>query len=155
MEVFRITKKKYKNDLSGKGAELFGGRWNPMGTPALYTSENRALCALEILVYTPKEILPPNYIIQTIHIPEEFEKDIVTLAIRDLPLNWDTLQYEQLTESLGLKSFKDENKIGLRVPSVIIKQENNIVLNPLHQLYKKIKVIEEIEFFIDKRLLRK
>ena len=154
MEVFRITKAKYKNDLSGKGAELFGGRWNHVGTPALYTSENRALCALEILAHTPKEFLPPKYIIQSILIPKSLEKELVSFAIENMPNKWDVIQHFELTEELGEESFR-KNALGLIVPSVIIKLEKNIILNPLHPKYDQVKVINETDFFIDERLLKK
>jgi RES domain-containing protein len=154
MEVFRITKAKYKNDLSGKGAELFGGRWNHVGTPALYTSENRALCALEILAHTPKEFLPPKYIIQSILIPKSLEKELVSFAIENMPNNWDVIQHFELTEEFGEESFR-KNALGLIVPSVIIKLEKNIILNPLHPKYDQVKVVNETDFFIDERLLKK
>lgn len=76
MKVYRITKRKYQNDITGKGAELFGRRWNPIGTPALYTSESRALCVLELLVRTPKKLTPPTYIIQSIEIPKKLLKEL-------------------------------------------------------------------------------
>ncbi|MEM1319584.1 MAG: RES family NAD+ phosphorylase [Bacteroidota bacterium] len=154
MEVFRITKEKYKADLSGKGAELFGGRWNPVGCPALYTSESRALCALEILVHTSKDFLPPKYIIQTIHIPRKLEKEIAHIASKNLPANWDLIQHDESTEELGLRYFKEKNKLGIKVPSVIIQQESNIILNPLHPLYHKVKIIGTTGFHIDRRLIK-
>ena len=154
MEVFRITKTKYKNDLSGKGAELFGGRWNEVGTPALYTSENRALCALEILVHTPKDFLPPKYIIQSILIPKPLEKELVNFTSENLPDNWNSIQHLEVTVDLGEENFK-KNVLGLLVPSVIIKSEKNIVLNPLHRKYDQIRVVDEIDFVIDERLLKK
>ena len=154
MIIFRITKRKYKNDLSGKGAEFFGGRWNPVGIPALYTSENRALCALEILAHTPREYLPPKYIIQSILIPKPLVKDLASLNIKNLPKNWDSIQHFKDTEELGEEYF-NKNCLGLIVPSVIIKQEKNIVLNPLHTEYDEIKIVDEIDFYINERLFKK
>ncbi len=155
MKVFRITKDKYKDDLSGKGAELFGGRWNPIGYPALYTSENRALCALEILAHTPKDFLPPKYIIQSILIPKMLEKEIVDIKLKNLPPEWNLIQPDESTENFGLRYFNEKNKLGIKVPSVIIQQESNIILNPLHKLYSNIKTIDMIDFHIDERLLKK
>jgi Uncharacterized conserved protein len=154
MQVYRITKQKYAKNISGKGAELFGGRWNPIGIPALYTSENRALCALELLVHTPKDILPPKYVLLTINIPKELEKEIETLQLIDLDKSWDSLQPEIWTEEIGRKYFQELNKIGIRVPSTIIKDENNIILNPLHPKYNKVEVVEKSDFNLDIRLLK-
>ncbi len=153
MEVFRISKAKYRKDLSGKGAELFGGRWNPIGIPALYTSENRALCALEILAHTPKDFLPPKYIIQAIQIPKNLTHSIIELSNDKLPKNWDSIQNVRETEEIGKNYFKN-NYLAIIVPSVIIKQEKNIVLNPLHPKYKEIKITEESNFIIDDRLIK-
>ena len=153
MQVFRITKTKYQNDLSGKGAELFGGRWNPIGTPALYTSAYRSLCILELLVHTPKEIIPPNYIIQTIEIPKKLEREIVEFDNATLAKNWDALQHEQWTEQLGRQQF-EAGKLGIKVPSAIIEFEYNIVLNPNHSTFKKIKLVDKIDFKLDMRLFK-
>jgi len=152
MKVYRITKEKYASDLSGKGAELFGGRWNPIGIPALYTSENRALSILELLVHTPKEIVPPKYIILTLEIPTKLESKII--KIDELQDNWDSLQTNDWTQELGLRYFTDRDAIGIKVPSAIIKLENNIVLNPRHKSYHKIKIVDSSEFVFDERLLK-
>lgn len=152
MKVYRITKEKYAKDISGKGAELFGGRWNPIGIPALYTSENRALSILELLVHTPKEIVPPKYIILTLEIPNKLEDGII--KITELKDNWNTLQTNDWTQELGLKYFRTHNVVGIKVPSAIIEMENNIVLNPMHKSYHKIKIIDSSEFIFDERLLK-
>ncbi|MFT5265702.1 MAG: RES domain-containing protein [Polaribacter sp.] len=154
MKVFRITKEKYKGDLSGKGAELFGGRWNPVGTPALYTSENRALCTLELLVHTTNNVLPSTYLIQSIEIPKKLEKEIKLLSASDLSPNWNTLEHEVWTEELGYKYLHEEKKLGIQIPSAIIPQENNFVLNPNHESYEDIKIVQISELHIDKRLLK-
>jgi len=153
MIVYRITKDKYAADFSGKGAELFGGRWNKVGTPALYTSENRALCALELLVHIKKELLPTSYVILAITIPRKLEKEIVKINERELEKGWDNLQVENFTQELGEKYFTKKNKLGILIPSVIIQSEYNIVLNSNHKNYKSIKVKEKIKFILDKRLL--
>ena len=61
MIVFRLSKNIYANDLTGKGAEIYGGRWNSVGTPMIYTAESRALCAVEIAVNTPLSNIPTDY----------------------------------------------------------------------------------------------
>ncbi len=154
MQVYRITKQKYAKDISGRGAELYGGRWNPIGIPALYTSENRALCALELLVHTPKEMLPPSYSILSLDIPKSLVNQIITLHVNKLGKGWDSLQPENWSMEIGKKYFQDLNAFGIRVPSTIIKEENNIILNPLHEKFQDIKIISISEFKIDQRLLK-
>ena len=80
MIVYRLTKAKYSHDRSGKGAEKTGGRWNSKGIPVVYTSESRALCTSEIAVHTPLGILPHDYMLITIEIPDY-----------DLPSSFNTL----------------------------------------------------------------
>ena len=152
MKVYRITKKKYSSDISGKGAELFGGRWNPIGTPALYTSESRALCVLELLVHTPKEILPPNHMLLTIEIPVDLEEKVLTVT--ELKEDWDSLQTNELTQKTGLKYFEEHGVLGIIIPSAIINMEKNIVLNPSHEDYKNVKLINKSEFKFDERLFK-
>ena len=152
MNVFRITKKKYSADISGKGAELWGGRWNPIGTPALYTSQNRALAVLELLAHTPKEIVPPNQIILSMEIPRKLETKILT--VDNLDDDWDSLKTNDWTQNEGLRYFKDLNALGIIVPSALIKLENNLVLNPLHKDFNQIEIIEQFEFEFDERLFR-
>ncbi len=154
MVLYRITKKKYKNDLSGKGAELFGGRWNKKGTPALYTSQNRSLCVLELLVHAPKFLVPKNQIILSIHIPKKLEKELVKVSKRELGTEWNKIQNEEWTEDIGYKYFYKKQKLGIIVPSVIIPQEYNVVLNPSHKNYKLIKVKRGLDFNLDERLFK-
>ena len=71
MIVFRLSKAQFANDLSGKGAELVGGRWNSRGNAMLYTSQSIALCVTEIAVHVPLGILPKDYQLVHIEIPDE------------------------------------------------------------------------------------
>ena len=71
MIVFRLSKAQFANDLSGKGAELVGGRWNSRGNAMLYTSQSIALCVTEIAVHVPLGILPKDYQLVHIEVPDE------------------------------------------------------------------------------------
>ncbi len=153
MKVYRITKKRYQNDISGKGAELFGGRWNPIGTPALYTSESRALCVLELLVHTPIALAPPTYIIQSFEIPKKLEAELKLIEPVELEKDWNKLQHPEWTEKLGLDYF-NKDFLGIIVPSAVIELERNIVLNPTHKHFNSIIISDKIEFELDKRLLK-
>ena len=153
MELYRITKEKYSEDISGRGAELYGGRWNSIGIPALYTSENRALGALELLVHTPKGIMPPKYILVTLEIPEYLVAKITQIDVQKLKFKWDSLRESDKSQELGRKYFIEKGAFGIRVPSTIIKSEFNIVLNPRHEDYKVVKIIKKERFLLDKRLI--
>ena len=68
MIVFRLSSSKYAKDLSGKGAEKSGGRWNSKGIALVYTGQSRALCTAEIAVHTPLGNIPLGYEIISIEI---------------------------------------------------------------------------------------
>lgn len=70
MTVFRLAAEKFKDDLSGKGEEIYGGRWNPVGYALLYTSQSRALANLEIMVTIVPGVMPIGYYILEIEIPD-------------------------------------------------------------------------------------
>lgn len=146
MVVFRIARKEYIQDLSGRGAELFGGRWNEKGIPALYTSSSLSLAALEILVHTDKSLPPVNMAYAKIYVPDEmFSMKILRLKPDEVPVEY------------GTKWLKEKRGLMLKVPSVILPYEYdhefNLILNPLHEDYKKVFVAEVHDFSFDLRLV--
>lgn len=152
MEVYRLSKKKYAKDLSGKGAELFGGRWNPIGIPALYTAENRALSILELLVHSPKKYLPKDLVLLSIFIPKRYEKEIVKITNKQLKKIWNSLRKNSISEQIGKSHFLEAKQLGIIVPSVNVPNEKNIVLNPNHSKFKYIKIKSVVDFSFDERL---
>ena len=153
MIVFRLSKSMYANDLSGRGAEKAGGRWNSKGTAMVYTSESRALCTTEIAVHTPLGILPLDYVIIAIEIPKAMA--IEELEIDVLPEDWKSLPHSHSTQEIGDSFVITEKFAVLRVPSAVVQGEYNYLLNPSHKDFKKIKVklIEPFDF--DERLFIK
>ncbi|MEM6321240.1 MAG: RES family NAD+ phosphorylase [Bacteroidota bacterium] len=148
MLLFRIAKQKYINDLSGTGARLYGGRWNPKGYAMLYNSENRALAALEVLVHLSPETIPADLKILTISISDgavqAFETDRFQ-TINELP---DAVAQFQ---EMGRVWLNNQSSVALKVPSVLIEQEANILLNPLHPDFSAVKIIEVNDFTFDER----
>jgi RES domain-containing protein len=86
MIVYRLTSGEFINDLSGKGAKLYGGRWNSYGLPALYTAEYISLAVLEILVHTKNLRTPLNYYLITLEIPENVP--LVSIDFKKMKRNW-------------------------------------------------------------------
>src|SRR5690625_1449704 len=84
MKVFRISKTKYAEDLSGMGSKLYGGRWNAVGTPCIYTSESRALAVLEYSVNVNIDFIPRGL---SLCIFEIDENQIQQIEIQNLPGN--------------------------------------------------------------------
>ncbi|MEO8962752.1 MAG: RES family NAD+ phosphorylase [Ginsengibacter sp.] len=153
MRLYRLIKEKYKNDLSGKGAEKAGARWNSKGHAMLYTCESRSLCTAEVAVHTPLGNIPQNYFLITIEIPDTI--GYFELKITDLPPDWRALPHANSTQLIGDK-FLEENKfLVIKAPSVVVHSDYNYLLNPAHILFAKIKILNTEPFEFDERLFVK
>jgi len=152
MIVFRLTKGLYKDELSGKGAEINGGRWNNKGREVIYTAESRALCTTEIAVHTPLGIVPSNYYLQSIKLPKA---KIIEITINELEKDWRNFPHEISTKLIGDQFIAKNKYLILKVPSAVVQDEHNYLINPLHQEYAKVKLIKVEKFEFDKRLFSK
>jgi RES domain-containing protein len=150
MIVYRVANVKYKDlTLSGIGAEKVGGRWNKVGTQAVYCSENISLALLEYYVHSENiAYLPKKIVVAKIQFPDEFVID----QLKELPERWNQYPYSSKTIEIFTDLAKDRNVFALRVPSTIVGSESNIILNPLYKEFGKVEVIEFIELPIDERL---
>ena len=153
MIVYRLSKSKFSNDLSGKGAEKSGGRWNSKGTAFVYTGQSRALCTTEIAVHTPLGILPNDYELIELEIDDSIE--ISEIDIRILSKKWKVFPHAHETQVIGDK-FVDENKyLVLKVPSVVVQGEFNYLINPNHPEISNVKIKTIEKFNFDERLFLK
>ena len=145
MILYRVTKRKYADDLSGYGAKMYGGRWNKKGSAALYTSETSAGTVLESLahLYNVDDLVA--YTSVKLAVPE-FKFLLPKLRIN----NWTTdISY---TQNLGTDLLEDKNVFGFKIPSVIDPFGYNIILNPLHPHYNEIHIREKKDFTLDPRI---
>lgn len=149
MFLYRFSSSKYPNVLSGKGAARVGGRWNQKGTEVIYTSAHRSLALCEILVHFDNYHLISNYNLNTISIPDD--APIWNLEPKDYPLGWDKIFSSIPAKRLSDKLVRENQFLVLRVPSVIIHEEFNYIINPFHKLYTKVKLIEQRNFDLDER----
>jgi RES domain-containing protein len=150
MIVFRLSKAKFAGDLSGKGAEKSGGRWNGKGTALVYTSESRALCTTEIAVHTPLGNLPIDYFLVTIEIPDDIPVQEISLA--NVPADWRSFPYSHSTQDIGDYFVQSGTFPILKVPSVVVKGDVNFLINPLHKGSERIKITSIEPFHFDERL---
>jgi RES domain-containing protein len=151
MEIYRITQKEYAEDLSGNGARLFGGRWNSEGFFALYTSSSRSLALLETLAHTPAKMLDVKvYHLITLSVPD----NILTqkISVKNLLAGWNAPDTRPFTKKMGDIFLYDKKNLLLEVPSVMIPEETNYVLNPLHRDMKQVKLINKRRIYFDKRI---
>lgn len=149
MKLYRIAEEQFARDLTGEGARLYGGRWNPKGIPMIYTAESVALAALEVLV---RLATPKHYCRVIYDIPESASMETVTDA--DLPTNW-LLPYPntRLIE-LGKRWSQERRSLLLQVPSAVVRGEGwNYLINPLHPEFSTVTIIDNAPFEYDFRLV--
>jgi RES domain-containing protein len=149
MIVYRLSKGKYHRDLSGKGAEMYGGRWNSKGTALLYTSQSRALTFAELSMHIPLGVVPKDYFLITIEIPET--ANILELPEADLPANWRSNPHLDSTQQIGDKFATALKYLVLRVPSAVVPQDFNYLLNPSHPMMKEVRISDVEPFEFDSR----
>jgi RES domain-containing protein len=153
MIVYRLCKEAYLNDLSGRGAEINGGRWNNKGLPALYTASSRALAVLEVAVHVPFGIIPTDYYMTAIGMPDDTA--IHKLNITDLPTNWNRNPIVKSTQYIGDNFLKANKQLVLQVPSATVPGDYNFVINPNHPDFTSLKTMFTEPFEFDSRLFKK
>ncbi len=152
MKAFRIAKSQNINELSGAGARIYGGRWNQKGTGIIYTSESISLATVEYLVHVPLSIAPTRLSLATLQIPDKIiPKEIIKT---DLPGNWRDYPAASKLSKLGSNWAKGKESLLLRVPSVVVEYEFNILINPLHPDMKHVTILRVESYKADKRLFR-
>lgn len=150
MIVYRISNCNYAGDLTGTGARLYGGRWNSEGKSMLYTASSRALAVLEVLVHLNPLIVPDNFCLVEIEVPED---SIYTLNPNLLPANWRSVSPQTALRNLGDAFLKQQTSLLMKVPSSIVPAEYNYLLNPLHPDAVKARVVNRESFSFDERLI--
>jgi RES domain-containing protein len=133
--------------MTGEGARLFGGRWNPPGVPAVYLADSRALAALEIIVNAPVEVSALVWRIFEVEVPDDL---IETVKLSDLPDDWQALPSSPGAKLHGAR-WLQAGGLCFRLPSTVIPEEFTLLLNPLHGDFSKLNVSEAREFRFDPR----
>jgi RES domain-containing protein len=150
MSFWRITQREFADSaFSGRGAEIYGGRFNTPGKRAVYASDHLSLSVLEMLV----QVNSREYLQNFICIPFDLdEKYIKTVNSKDLPKGWDTIPYSSVSQEYGYLWLESKMSVALRVPSIVIPQEYNLILNPDHKHFKKLKIGKPIRVPLDRRI---
>ena len=117
MVLYRISRCVYAEDLSGMGARLYGGRWNSEGKPAIYLASSRSLAVLEVLVHLPPLMIPDDYCLTEIEVPDD---SITTIKITDLPKNWKDISPPVELKQTGDEFLKKQPCLLMKVPSSIV-----------------------------------
>lgn len=152
MQAWRIAKRSHALDRQGTGARLTGGRWNSAGVAAIYAGMTPEIAAMEKLVHT-SDILPQDLVLSVFELPDE-ESLYLRLAVTDLPAGWDALPGSTAAISIGDEFLLASAHLGLVVPSAIMPEASNVVLNPSHPAFGRVtlRIVRPFEF--DSRLSR-
>ena len=149
MVLYRIVNCSYA-DLSGTGARLFGGRWSSVGKSAVYLASSRALAVLEVLVHLPPLMIPDNYCLVEIQVPDN---NVTNIDIKDLPPNWRDLSPPAALKQIGNAFLTKQEHLLMGTPSSIVPMEYNYLLNPLHVAMSEVKTLKKEPFDFDSRLV--
>jgi len=152
MFVYRIAKKEHAT-LDGMGGMFGPGRWHEKGNLVIYTSEHASLAAWEKIVHAASfENLPKNLLLVKIEIPDRIE--IQSVPQKVLVKGWDCFPFISETVNFGTSFLRKKEHLALKIPSVIIPDEYNVILNPLHPDIQACKVINTTQFIFDMRILK-
>ncbi|WP_129714500.1 RES family NAD+ phosphorylase [Pedobacter sp. SYP-B3415] len=149
MRVYRLSKSKYRGDIEGVGAKLYGGRWNFEGTPCIYTSSSRALAVLEFAVHSALELIPRALHMTTYEIDAS---QFLKFDEPDLPGNWKKMPAPVSTKKFGTRYLNNKELAGICVPSILVPEEYNYLINPESLQMRLVTVIDTTDFVFDTRL---
>lgn len=150
MRVWRITRSVHAaHPLSGEGAARSGSRWNSRGVRIGYTSTSRPLAVLEMLVHVTRESIPQDIVLIPIDVPASLIAELETP-----PENWNALPWSGPGRNAGDQWVLEKKSAALLVPSVVLPAERNLLINPLHPDFARLKIHPPELHAIDRRLLK-
>ena len=152
MSVWRLARRPFQA-LDGEGARLNGGRWNSEGTAVVYTSTTLSLAALEYLVHVEPLLVPSDLIVMQLELPDDPALGAHVDPSQFPPGDWQEYPGPEWQAELGDMWIQDGTFVWLAVPSAIVPQEYNVLLNPRHPRMHEIKVVASRSFAFDRRLL--
>lgn len=150
MIVYRLCKAVHAA-LDGEGARLWGGRWNSPGRPMVYAAASPSLAMLEVLVHLdlPAELIPDDMVLLTIEVPD----DAMFEAIADMRQSAETQTDTDACRQAGDAFLEAGSALGLKVRSIVVPQETNLLLNVRHVDMARVTVVASEPFAFDPRLL--
>ena len=146
MLVFRIAFKKYAKKLSVSG---LSGRWNTDGKLVLYTAENISLALLENMIYRVGTGFNHDYKIMVIEITDG---NCELIETSDLPKNWRDLESYSALQKIGDSWYDEQRSLCLKVPSSVLPENYNLVINTTHPDFKNVNLIDVLDYEPDARI---
>jgi RES domain-containing protein len=120
------------HDLSGRGGEIAGGRWSRKGRPIVYSAGSISLAALETMAHLDSKGLPLNRYLVEITIPDAVWKKKIVFSHDQIPVGWDALPTGKVSLDFGDAWLAGGRSALALVPSVIVTEEFNVLINPRH-----------------------
>ena len=153
INAWRIVSANHKDKAyTGDGARIYGGRWNSKGVAVVYTAGSLALASIEMIVNLPAPKLLQKYV----RISAQISSDLVSdLPEADLPEDWNSRPISPSTRAIGDSWVKKQSSAVLRVPSIVVPDEYNYLLNPIHPDFAEIEVGKPIIYYFDPRLTKR
>ena len=143
--VYRLVRRERAREaLSGEGARRYGGRWNPPGTAVVYAAESRALAVLETIVHLALEARAMRFVLITLELPAKAKVERHSAARPPRVL--------AASQDVGGAWLDGGDGLALVVPSVLVPQEKNYVLNVAHGQFAGVRVANTEPFSFDERL---
>lgn len=147
MQLWRISN---YADLSGRGGELAEGRWHSRGSPILYCAESPAGALVEFLVHLPDDLFPSHFQLIALHVdgvvPETIKPD-------ELPADW--AGHMAVSRRLGDRWLAAASSLTLQVPSVLLPETFNMLINPRHPDAALLRIVKADKIPLDRRLARR
>ena len=148
MKVFRISALEYADGLQASG---IAARWNREGQKVVYTAESRSLACLENVVHRSKKGLRGLFRTLVIEIPDYLKMEIT--EEKSLPAGWNKTDNYLSCREIGSLWFLSGKTVILKVPSALVRQESNYILNTLHPDFNSIRLVDTEEFYFDSRFI--
>ena len=145
--VYRIVLKKWSDKLVASGS---AARWNSEGKFVIYTASSRALACLENVVHRSAEGLSMAFNTMLIELPKSTK--IQEIEINSLPKDWYSFANYHLCQAIGDEWYNARQSLLLSVPSAIIKEERNYIINTQHPDFVKVKLMGVEDFLFDTRI---
>lgn len=151
MQVWRLVKTRYAaTPFDGEWARLYGARWNSPGNRVAYASGNSALAVLEVLVHMTGGGSLPGYSLVCASLPDSL---VEVIAPADLPGGWGSSPVPPEVQAVGDTLVSSMRSLALRVPSALVRDSYNLLINPEHRDFGRLAIISSEPFEFDRRLL--
>lgn len=150
-QIWRVVKRKHAaTAFDGKAAQRFGGRWNLPGRRAVYASATKSLAVLEVLVHLDVDRRVPRLVAFTFDVDDRL---VERLPAARLPRHWRTSRGLAVTQEIGDDWLASGRALALAVPSSIVPEEVNYLLNPVHPAFRRVKFGRSVPFLLDPRVV--